>query len=255
MLQIALWGNKCDLSISAGIENSQKVDPIGQLSLLVPYILVDDVNRVWTYLLNQLSLKPQGLQIHVVLDNAGFEVFTDLCLAEFLVHHGFAEQIRFHGKKMPWFVSDVTEEDFMWTLNELAGNKDNQVAAMGKLWQQRIKDSAWVYTSHNYWTLPHDFAAMRSTSPELYQELRQADYVIFKGDLNYRKLVGDLKWPTTTDFSRALRGFHPAPVVSLRTLKCDLVVGLKEGRAEEIEAKDKEWQLTGTWAVIQCCEQ
>ena len=250
-----MWGNKCDLSISAGIENSQKSDPIGQLSLLKQNILVDDLPNVWKYFLNTLSVKPQGLQIHIVLDNAGFELFTDLCMAEFLVHHGIAQQVTMHGKKMPWFVSDVTEEDLFWTLGELSGNKDNQVAALGKSWQQRLKDGSWVYTAHDFWTLPHDFSTMKATSPELYQQLGEADLVIFKGDLNYRKLVGDFKWPTTTDFIRSLRGFHPAPLVSLRTLKCDLVVGLKEGQAEATQAEDKEWQLTGAWAVIQHSQQ
>jgi hypothetical protein len=253
--QIALWGNKCDLSISAGIENSQKTDPIGQLSELKAKILVDDFAEVWQHLMRELSGKPQGLQIHIVLDNAGFELLTDLALAEFLVHQGIAERVTMHGKKMPWFVSDVTKEDFTWTLQELAGNKDNHVAARGKSWQKRVRDGSWVYTSHDFWTLPHDFAAMKSTSPDLYRQLSEADLVIFKGDLNYRKLVGDLKWPTTTDFDTALRGFHPAPLVSLRTLKCDLVVGLKEGQAEATQAQDEEWQLTGAWAVIQASQQ
>ena len=59
---------------------------------------------------------------------------------------------------------------------------------------------------------------MATAAPELYEELSDSKLVIFKGDLNYRKLVGDLDWPVQTSLSKALRGFRPAPLVALRTV-------------------------------------
>ena len=32
---------------------------------------------------------------------------------------GFASQVRFHGKRYPWFVSDVTKKDWEWLLNSM----------------------------------------------------------------------------------------------------------------------------------------
>ena len=36
-----------------------------------------------------------------MLDNAGFELFTDLCLAKFLVNMKFVNQVVFHCKQLP----------------------------------------------------------------------------------------------------------------------------------------------------------
>ncbi|KAJ3485918.1 hypothetical protein NLJ89_g11856 [Agrocybe chaxingu] len=37
---------------------------------------------------------------------------TNFVLADFLIQSGLANQIRFHGKRYPWFVSDVTKKDW-----------------------------------------------------------------------------------------------------------------------------------------------
>jgi hypothetical protein len=38
--------------------------------------------------------------------------------------------------------------------------------------------------------------------------------------------AGDCRWPAETPFSTALCGFCPAPLVSLRTLKADVIAGV-----------------------------
>lgn len=39
--------------------------------------------------------------------------------ADFLIQSGLATQIHFHGKRYPWFVSDVTRKDWEWLLNSM----------------------------------------------------------------------------------------------------------------------------------------
>uniref|UniRef100_A0A8C3HT72 Sugar phosphate phosphatase n=1 Tax=Chrysemys picta bellii TaxID=8478 RepID=A0A8C3HT72_CHRPI len=48
LLQVSLWGNKCDLSISAGEDNSQKASPLKSLDNLKTFILVDDTESIWS---------------------------------------------------------------------------------------------------------------------------------------------------------------------------------------------------------------
>jgi len=246
-VQIALWGNKCDLSISGGASNSQTdVDVLGQVDVLQPYVLCDETSNVW----NLLSQKRRCC-IDIVLDNAGFELFTDLCLAEFLISSGMASRVRFYGKLIPWFVSDVTATDWQWSLDQLATSATAKLQTLGQRWQQYLADGVWQFSTHPFWTLPYDFTAMKSAAPDLYDELSAADIVLFKGDLNYRKLVDDRVWPTTTPFTVALRGFSPSSLCCLRTLKCDVVVGLSEGQAESARVQHADWMITGSYAVIQ----
>lgn len=102
-----------------------------------------------------------------------------------------------------------------------------------------------------FWTEPYTFDEIKKRDPSLYAKFSEAILVIFKGDLNYRKLLGDINWEYTKDFAEALREFKPTNVASLRTIKCDICVGLAPGQAEEVEEKDKDWLFTGKYGLIQ----
>ena len=75
---------------------------------------------------------------------------------------------------------------------------------------------------------------------------------IMKGDLNYRRLVGDRLWPPTTPFKDVTAHF-PGPVAALRTLKSDVITGL-DARTEAAltAAEEQRWRTGGTHALIQC---
>ncbi len=126
--------------------------------------------------------------------------------------------MRFRVKSQPWFVSDTMEHDIWTTLKRLEESSDARLAAAGKRWRDLFDSGAWKICVDAFWTLPHDFSEMRAVDPGLHDELANSKLVVFKGDLNYRKLVGDLDWDVETTFGAALRGFQPAPLVALRTL-------------------------------------
>lgn len=248
LLQISLWGNKCDLSISAGNKRSATGNAIDQLESLKERILVDQTSSVWE------SLEDSNQIVDIVMDNAGYELFTDLCLADFLISSGKACKVRFRIKEQPWFVSDTTIQDFNWTLNILGGEKsDNHPSlfTLGERWQGYMRSGEWTVTTDPFWTYPHVYSELETTDPQLHSTLAEAKLVIFKGDLNYRKLVGDLNWETTVPFKTSLQGFNPTNILSLRTLKADVVTGLEAGQAENLYTQDKEWMVNGNWGVIQ----
>ncbi|NLX43146.1 MAG: protein-glutamate O-methyltransferase family protein, partial [Chloroflexi bacterium] len=76
-----------------------------------------------------------------------------------------------------------------------------------------------------------------------------SDLILLKGDVNYRRLLEDRDWPPTTDLAEVTR-YMPAPFVTLRTLKAELVVGLAPGLAESLAAEDPDWLVNGERGVI-----
>ncbi len=81
-------------------------------------------------------------------------------------------------------------------------------------------------------------------------KLSQAQMVIVKGDANYRRLLGDSRWPSTVPAQAAIPYF-PAPLLALRTLKSDPIVGLSPGLAEQLNQVDPEWRVNGKRGIIQ----
>lgn len=111
------------------------------------------------------------------------------------------------------------------------------------------------FQEESYWTEPYDYAEMKNVNPTLYNKISEAFLVIFKGDLNYRKLMGDVNWVYTTDFLEALRGFRPTNLVTLRTIKADVCCGLPPGKAESLKKVEPNWMETGRYGLIQATIQ
>jgi len=257
-IMTSLWGNKCDLSLSCG---EQYTDLAFDFRALESKILVNDFIPLWDYIqtLSDLS-ESRPLRIDIVLDNASYELFTDLCMVEFFHLSGLLPrtrtQVHWHVKACPWFVSDANRKDFTWLLEIIRDNPDflPEIKQIDTQFLNNIASGLWIIDETEFWTLPCDYSQMPELGPDLYSTLNTSDLVIFKGDLNYRKLVGDLSWAPEVPFSVALRNFKPnTAICSLRTVKADVVVGVT--RPETLElihklGKDLQWMETGEYAVI-----
>ncbi|KAK6039627.1 hypothetical protein COOONC_22870 [Cooperia oncophora] len=218
LLKMCLWGNRCDLSLSCGDATQLAQSPIDSARQLDSFVLCNDLGTAIDKFF--LKLKPNkagSRQLHIVLDNAGPELMGDLILAEYLMQTKLVDKTVLHGKEYPYFVSDVTGGDFEWTMTELKKRGD-----------------------------------MKSVARELYVQLTEASLIMFKGDLNYRKLVGDRDWPYRTPLKTALCGFLPAPILALRTLKSETVAGLPDAVAARMEKEpDQKWMVTGEHGIAQ----
>ncbi len=229
-----------------------------------PFLLVDDFEPLWQHLGGpRSSSSGSSRQVDIILDNSGVELFSDLCLADFLLASGLADSITFHGKPYPWFVSDVLPKDFTETIDmcaapaaaglQGAGAQGMEaIAWLGQRWQGYVSSGKWQYTDDPFWCTPHPFWWMQQAAPALQEQLASKSHLlVFKGDLNYRKLAYDCQWPWATAFDVALGPFRPAPLVTLRTLKADVMAGLKEGQGEALGQVDADWLVSGKYGVIQ----
>ena len=197
-------------------------------------------------------------RIDIIMDNSGYELFTDLCFVEFLhLSKLFPKErctVYFHAKKMPWFVSDTMVKDFHWLLETLkkTTSPSHSLQQIYQNFEQNIRNKVWIVEDHDFWTLPHDFSEMPHCASDLYEHLGNSNLLIFKGDLNYRKLVGDLNWPFQTTFQNSIRNFKPnTAICSLRTIKADVVVGIVDiKKLEETKKFSSGWMETGEYAVI-----
>jgi len=237
LMYTSLWGNRIDLSQPEAVAWG----PAKQGRSERDNLLVDDTESLWEY----LTGRRRG-RVAIVADNAGTELLTDLLVADFLLTCGLAAQVVLHLKDHPFFVSDAMISDVSAAVAALGagGDRTSELAGRirGHLDGKRLRlMTHWFYTtSLFYFRLPRDLA----------RELAAADLVLFKGDANYRRLLGDAYWPPTTPFARAT-AYFPAPLGALRTLKAELIVGLGEGVVQRLQAEDPAWLVNGRRGVVQ----
>ena len=111
-----------------------------------------------------------------------------------------------------------------------------------------------MYEQHPFWCTGYTFWDLHSEAPDLFLHLSRSDLVLFKGDLNHRKLTYDCAAPASTPFEVAIgpmANCAGAPIVaSLRTIKSDVVVGLGTNGDEVAKKLDKDepgWKISGKY--------
>jgi uncharacterized protein with ATP-grasp and redox domains len=279
MMEICLWGNATDLSLltSLAYDEIQKLQGGAARKDAKENILVDDLTKVHEVLRKGKDEGKTKRRLDIILDNSGFELYVDLVLAGYLLEAGLATEVVLHPKCMPWFVSDVLSHD----LNDLLDALKNPITYFvennipgelkTELSLEQQSDLGFLYQNwtafqtagklklreDRFWTLPYSYWWLPTTAPELYAELKSSELVVFKGDLNYRKLTADADWEPTTSFSEAIgplgRDGSGMRTLALRTCKADVIVGLSKGKDEELKActVERKWAWNGKWAVMQ----
>lgn len=223
LLAASLWGNRLDLSYGAAASHGTHAAHDD--------LLVDDRARAMA------ALSRPGARIDLVADNAGTELLVDLVLVESLLAMG-AARVVVHVKAHPTFVSDATAADVRDALVRLGGELPLHLAS-GRL---RVAPDT-------YWNSPN---FVDRAPPRIAGALAALDLAIVKGDANYRRLIGDAEWDPTTEPSRA-SGPLPCPMLALRTLKSDPLVGLPSGLAESLDAGEhrETWRVDGKRGVAE----
>ncbi|MBA5220685.1 damage-control phosphatase ARMT1 family protein [Streptomyces griseoaurantiacus] len=238
LLHGSLWGNRADLgfrlSVESGHGTGAAAGGTGDARLVA-----DDSEALW-------SLLPVGT-LCLVADNAGRELVPDLLLLDHLLRHGEAERAVLHVKPHPYYVSDATTADVLDAIERLHRAPGEVGAAGRRLWSA-LAGGRLVLRAHPFSCAPLPYADMPE---DLRREFAAADLTVLKGDLNYRRLVGDRLWPPTTPFARPT-AYFPGSVAALRTLKSDVITGLDpHTETGLVETEGQRWRTSGAHALIQ----
>lgn len=158
-------------------------------------------------------------------------------------------------------LKDVTEFDFNFMLRQFQADNSIAVHKFQERLSNYLANSKLVFRDENpFWNLAYSLHEMEIIQPEFYSELKEnSSLVMLKGDLNYRKLLSDLNWQFETPLSVACRGFKPASICAIRTLKSDLIADLNTnvvenkrfGLALQKFADNNKWMLNGDYGLIQ----
>ncbi|MBB4981539.1 damage-control phosphatase ARMT1 family protein [Streptomyces nymphaeiformis] len=235
LLYASLWGNRAGLGFRVTAGEPAVADAA------VAALVADHSATLW-------QLLPAGASatVAVVADNAGRELIPDLVLIDHLLVHGHAERVVLHVKPDPYYVSDAMTADVVDCLRRLVEASGEAGRIGGRLWKAMATGSLEVRT-HPFFCAPLPYEEMPE---DLRKEFAGAALAILKGDLNYRRLVGDRLWHPTVPFAGRTAHF-PGAVAALRTLKSDVIVGLEQGTLDALERSGAVWRTSGTHALIQ----
>ena len=215
LLSASLWGNKCDLSLSNGeVIPQSDDDPNLTTTFLEKNLIINKRNTLVSWL-------GEAGKIAIILDNCGKEFQADIRLAHYLTDV-MEKSVTFFPKAIPWYVSDVLMSDIERLDVKIDSFEDE------------------------FWTTQ---APYHKINGKLLDKLNQYDVIIFKGDLNYRKLLADLDWPKTITFHKALEQLDfpvKTRIATLRTCKAEITVGL----SETFQKPDLTWEISGDYGII-----
>ncbi len=234
LLYACLWGNRVDLSNFFG-----EFDP--RHGLENNRLVVDHARPIAGMLAKGLS------SLAYVLDNVGVELYFDLGLVDFLLAQGWVEQVTLHLKGVPFFLSDAMPKDVLASLRVLLASpsslcRDAARRLEGALAQGRLQlnpDPLWS-SGLTYFDVPS----------EIRRVLAGPSLALFKGDLNYRRLLGDYHWDPTTPM-RDILGYLPCPTAVLRTPKSQVVAGLSSAQVRLLDETDPHWLINGEHGILQ----
>jgi hypothetical protein len=247
LLLAALWGNQLDLGFRLGMAAVSGSDGTAER------LIVDDTRAI-----RDMLHAAAPSRICIVADNAGRELLADLALVDHLLGHGLASHVTLQVKPYPHFVSDAVPSDVMTCLRMLAHPPKpiaeigavaeiGEIREMGRRLSAAMRDGRLAVTDHWFFCSSQSFHHLPDDLMETYAG---TDLTVLKGDLNYRRLVGDCRWPPDTQFA-SVTAYFPSPVAALRVHKSEVAVGVQSALVLALAAADVDWRIDGRYGTVQ----
>lgn len=250
ILNRSLDSNTYDASQLKGMEwNETKADDEDKKG-------IDDVIEYLTSPKNK-----QERNINYLVDNAGVEFFVDLLLGYCLVKDPNIriKKVIYHVNVLPIFVSDVIENDLEYTFKVIkefissnatieVSCKDTYLNALASI-EKMFKDGLAHIEPDFIWNMPTAYNNISRKKDIFKKNQDNVDLLIVKGDLNYRRLCGDMTWSYKTKLEK-LTNYIQCPTLVIRSFKSNLVIDYDRVKYHRHSEEDADWKTDGEYGVI-----
>ena len=263
LLRWSLWANHFDLSLTGG-----SVDAEGEAAAKCAALLEQGEARLLASesdaALATLAAAGADSTVTFVLDNCGLELLADLVLADGLLARGAAGRVILQCKAQPVFVSDAMAKDITQAVDWIAARGVESCVALAARLTAAQAEGRLVVSPQRFYTTASPWWEMHPPSqavqrhgpapnpygPGVLTEFGGSALAIVKGDANYRRLLGDLKWERHVPFNSVV-SYFPCGIMALRTCKSEVLVGVPKERQDEAAAEDPKWLVNGRYGVMQ----
>jgi hypothetical protein len=229
----ALWGNQSDLS-NLEIYDSGVGAPSERF-------ILDQSKDAYAFLSNHPG------KIAYFFDNVGKELYFDLAFVDYLLSENIAKSVTCYLKNQPFFVTDALPCDLQKTIDMLASSASPKCKNLAERLINRLKAGNIIIKAPPFFATSRMY---RELPDGLKKQIKTHKITILKGDVNFRRLVGDRHWDPTTPINKA-GGYFPSPFLSLRTLKSELILGITKERFQSLQNQsEKDWLINGKRGVI-----
>ncbi|GMF26446.1 unnamed protein product [Phytophthora lilii] len=247
-MMLCLWANKADDS-NDKVKSTMNVDG-NSLVFDDNLVLMDHSDQVISYL-EQKACEcgdARRLGVEYISDNIGTELLLDLAMTDHLLSHNWCGKVTFNVKAEPLYVSDAMPADVYEHISEMQrATRTSEAQALGKRLAEYVSKGQIVILPDTYW---NNYTYYWEMLIELQTRLaREAALVIFKGDLNYRRLLSDRLWPPSTPVEEVVPYF-PTAFVAFRILKSIPTMGIPASIVGKLDKEDPKWRLNGEHGTI-----
>ncbi len=240
LLASSLWGNRIDLSLFSIAEKSRE-----------RILTAQEENLIVNHMARLKQILEKSARVSIVLDNSGHELVCDLLLCWFLLAKVRVERIDLHAKKYPIYVSDSMVKDVDHTIAAFKFDSHPVLNRIGRDLFSYALSGKFRLLDHPFWNSSLHFPALPE---QLTNTLCESDLVLFKGDVNYRRLLSDRKWSFKTRMEDIV-SYMPVSLALLRTMKSEIVVDIHEKRYQDLTSSDPEWMVNGERGIIRVVER
>ena len=176
----------------------------------------------------------------------------DLALAYTLLALKLCDTVTLYAKRYTTSDYGATAVDVAGHISHLADPRNSDVWAvrhLGESLRTYVYNGQLQVEDDSYWCLP-PASPYWEMPPHLENKLSRSKMVFIKGDLNYRRMLGDREWSLDTMATDILSYWH-VPICALRILESNVACGIHPKISSRISKQDHQYLTNGKWGMIQ----